>query len=51
MTTCPLEAAWMHDKKYRRGVRFVLLSGLGKPEAGIAVADDAIDRALERLAA
>ena len=35
-----LEDAWLRDKKYRRGARFVVLNGLGKPEAGIP-ADEA----------
>jgi shikimate kinase / 3-dehydroquinate synthase len=45
-----LEAAWEVDKKYRRGVRFVLLNGIGKPEAGVMVPRAALDRSLERLA-
>ncbi|MFN2488477.1 MAG: 3-dehydroquinate synthase [Actinomycetota bacterium] len=45
-----LERAWRHDKKYRRGVRFVLLAAIGKPEAGISVPEDALARALARLA-
>ncbi len=56
-----LEAAWIHDKKYRRGVRFVLLmqhddmhpdmkaKGLGVPEAGVDAPADALERALKRL--
>lgn len=32
--------AWARDKKYRRGVRFVVLNGLGRPEGGV-IADDA----------
>jgi 3-dehydroquinate synthase/shikimate kinase/3-dehydroquinate synthase len=45
-----LEAAWRLDKKYRRGVRFVLLAGLGKPEAGVEVPKDALEKTIERLA-
>jgi 3-dehydroquinate synthase len=45
-----LEAAWRLDKKYRRGVRFVLLAGLGKPEAGIEVPREALMKTIERLA-
>ena len=57
-----LESAWVHDKKYRRGVRFVLLmqptdmnpdmkaKGLGVPEAGVSASRDAVERALARLA-
>jgi shikimate kinase / 3-dehydroquinate synthase len=57
-----LESAWVHDKKYRRGVRFVLLMqpddmhpdmkerGLGVPQAGVSAPQEAIERALTRLA-
>jgi 3-dehydroquinate synthetase len=45
-----LEGAWQHDKKYVGEVRFVLLSAIGRPEAGIAAPRDAIERALKRLA-
>jgi 3-dehydroquinate synthase len=44
-----LEEAWQHDKKYRRGVRFVLLAGLGRPEAGVEVGRETLSRALRRL--
>lgn len=44
-----LEEAWKRDKKYRGGVRFVLLSGLGSPEAGIEVPRKALVRAVERM--
>ena len=49
-----LEDAWRHDKKYERGVRFVLLrrddSGGVVPEAGVDAPRDVVERALERLA-
>ncbi len=45
-----LERAWKHDKKYDKGVRFVLLNGPAHPEAGVAVPRPAIERALERMA-
>jgi 3-dehydroquinate synthetase len=45
-----LEDAWRLDKKYRRGVRFVLLAGLGKPEAGVEVPREALVKTIERLA-
>ncbi|HYP24993.1 MAG TPA: 3-dehydroquinate synthase [Actinomycetota bacterium] len=45
-----LEEAWRHDKKYRRGVRFVLLAGLGRPEAGVEVDRATLETALRRLA-
>jgi 3-dehydroquinate synthase/shikimate kinase/3-dehydroquinate synthase len=35
-----LRKAWLRDKKFRDGTRFVLLNGLGRPEAG-APADEA----------
>jgi 3-dehydroquinate synthetase len=44
-----LEGAWRLDKKYRRGVRFVLLSELGRPEAGVAAAPAAVHEAIQRL--
>lgn len=44
-----LEASWLLDKKYRRGMRFVLLAGLGKPEADVEAPRDALERAIERL--
>jgi len=44
-----LEAAWRLDKKYNQGVRFVLLAGLGRPEAGVEVPRSALLRTLERL--
>lgn len=44
-----LERAWIRDKKYRGGVRFVLLAGLGRAEAGIKAPRAAIERALERM--
>jgi len=44
-----LEAAWHLDKKYDKGVRFVLLAGLGRPEAGVEAPRGALLRTLERL--
>jgi 3-dehydroquinate synthetase len=44
-----LQGAWKLDKKYRGGVRFVLLAGLGKPGSGIAASSDAVAAAVERL--
>jgi 3-dehydroquinate synthase len=44
-----LEDAWRHDKKYRRGVRFVLLAALGRPEAGVDVDRVTLETALRRL--
>ena len=48
-----LEEAWRHDKKYERGVRFVLLTRDGAgvvPEAGVEAPRAAIEEALRRLA-
>jgi 3-dehydroquinate synthase/shikimate kinase/3-dehydroquinate synthase len=44
-----LEKAWVRDKKYRGGMRFVLLSSLGKAEPGVTADRAAIARSLERL--
>jgi shikimate kinase / 3-dehydroquinate synthase len=46
-----LERAWLRDKKYRGGVRFVLLARIGQAEAGIQAPREAIGEALERLKA
>lgn len=45
-----LERVWVHDKKYDRGPRFVLLSGVGKAEAGIEAPAPALRAAIERMA-
>ena len=45
-----LERGWALDKKHLRGVRFVLLSDLGKPEAGVEAPRESIAKALGRLA-
>ena len=44
-----LEPAWRLDKKFRRGVRFVVLNGIGAPEAGVEAPREAVVRALERM--
>ena len=44
-----LQDAWNLDKKYRGGVRFVLLSGLARPEVDVAVPPAALAVAVERL--
>jgi 3-dehydroquinate synthetase len=46
-----LDRAWRHDKKYQGGVRFVLLSAIGRVESGIEAPRPAIEAALGRLAA
>lgn len=45
-----LEELWKSDKKYKRGVRFVLLMDIGKPEAGIEVPRPVLEKAVARLA-
>ncbi len=45
-----MERAWMRDKKYRHGVRFVVLNGLGRPEGGITADTATLDGALRDLA-
>ena len=44
-----LEKAWERDKKFRKGVRFVLLSSIGRAEAGIAAPRGSLLEALERM--
>ena len=46
-----LEVAWRRDKKYRSGVRFVLLEGLGRAVAGIELPRTVLRDALDRLRA
>ena len=45
-----LEDAWQHDKKYRNGVRFVLLDDIGSPRADVEAPRGAVGAALRRLA-
>ena len=44
-----LERAWLRDKKYLHGIRFVLLKAIGEAERGVTAPRPAIARALERL--
>lgn len=44
-----LEKAWRLDKKYKNGVRLVLLSSLGRPETGVEPSRQALLKALERV--
>lgn len=46
-----MEQAWMRDKKYRHGVRFVVLNDLGSPEGGVTADSATLDGALRDLAA
>lgn len=46
-----MREAWLRDKKYRGGVRFVLLNGVGRPEGGVVATEGALAAALDDLAA
>jgi 3-dehydroquinate synthetase/shikimate kinase len=45
-----LRPFWLRDRKFKDGVRFVLLRAPGRPEAGIPAADDVLTGALDDLA-
>ncbi len=45
-----MHQAWLHDKKYRGGVRFVVLNGIGRPEGGVAVSNEVLGAVLADLA-
>ena len=45
-----LREAWLRDKKFRDGTRFIVLNGLGKPEAGVLADDTTLEAALADLA-
>ena len=45
-----MEQAWMRDKKYRHGVRFVVLNDLGRPEGGVTADTATLEGALRDLA-
>jgi shikimate kinase / 3-dehydroquinate synthase len=45
-----LRTAWLRDKKYRDGNRFIVLNGLGRPEAGVQASDADLAAALADLA-
>jgi shikimate kinase / 3-dehydroquinate synthase len=49
-TVDELREAWLRDKKYRDGTRFVVLNGLGRPEAGVLATDEDLAAALQELA-
>jgi 3-dehydroquinate synthase/shikimate kinase/3-dehydroquinate synthase len=44
-----MRQAWLRDKKFRDGTRFVLLNGLGRPEAGVPADDDSLAAVLADL--
>lgn len=45
-----LEQVWLRDKKYKSGVRFVLLEGIGQPEGAVSADRQVLLRAVARLA-
>ena len=45
-----LQQAWMRDKKYRHGTRFVVLNALGRPESGVTADDATLTQVLQDLA-
>jgi shikimate kinase / 3-dehydroquinate synthase len=47
---CDLEQAWIRDKKYRHGVRFVVLNALGRPESGVTADEATLEQVLLDLA-
>ena len=42
--------AWMRDKKYRHGIRFVVLNQLGQPESGVTAGEATLAGVLSDLA-
>ncbi|HEY5246932.1 MAG TPA: bifunctional shikimate kinase/3-dehydroquinate synthase [Dermatophilaceae bacterium] len=49
-TFSEMQEAWSRDKKYNRGVRFVVLNGLGIPEGGVSADDATLTGVLDDLA-
>jgi 3-dehydroquinate synthase/shikimate kinase/3-dehydroquinate synthase len=45
-----MRQAWMRDKKYRHGIRFVVLNGLGRPESGVTADEQTLAGVLSDLA-
>jgi 3-dehydroquinate synthase/shikimate kinase/3-dehydroquinate synthase len=45
-----LMGAWMRDKKYRHGIRFVVLNDLGQPESGVTADEATLEGVLADLA-
>jgi shikimate kinase / 3-dehydroquinate synthase len=45
-----LQQAWLRDKKFRHGIRFVVLNALGRPESGVAADEPTLKRVLSDLA-
>ena len=45
-----MQQAWMRDKKYLHGIRFVVLNALGRPESGVTADEATLEQALSDLA-
>jgi 3-dehydroquinate synthase/shikimate kinase/3-dehydroquinate synthase len=45
-----MRQAWMRDKKYRHGTRFVVLNGRGRPESGVTADEATLEGVLSDLA-
>jgi shikimate kinase/3-dehydroquinate synthase len=45
-----LQRAWMRDKKYLHGIRFVVLNALGRPESGVTADEATLQLVLGDLA-
>ena len=45
-----MQRAWLRDKKYRHGVRFVVLNGLGEAETGVTASAEMLAAVLDDLA-
>ncbi|HEY0127168.1 MAG TPA: hypothetical protein VGB58_08540, partial [Blastococcus sp.] len=45
-----MQRAWLRDKKYRHGVRFVVLNGLGRAEAGVTASAEMLADVLDDVA-
>jgi shikimate kinase / 3-dehydroquinate synthase len=45
-----LQQAWMRDKKYRHGIRFVVLNALGRPQSGVTADEATLQLVLGDLA-
>lgn len=46
-----MHQAWLRDEKFRHGIRFVVLNGIGRPEGGVAASEATLARVLHDLAA
>ncbi|MGI8459317.1 MAG: hypothetical protein ACR2LI_14580 [Propionibacteriaceae bacterium] len=42
--------AWVRDKKYRHGTRFVVLNGIGRPQGGVTADPATLEGVLHDLA-